>query len=300
VSNQRVCDSHFDPSSFKTNQNNAKFNLTTKISKRLKRDAVPVHSIATAQSTHSTRSVSTQTDLDMNYLSNLFEKLSLYEQKLLNTTICIERFRDDDTNIKYYTDFKSYKLFCLIFELLQTHYDNHFIMYSMRNECGTLHSTSPDTCLITKENQFFLFMIRLRQATEEHELGIFFNVSQSTVSRIIIAWTRFIYSVLSSISLWPSKKQVQQNLPFEMKKNYPTVRVIVDCTELEIEKPSNPQAQQDTWSTYKNTNTVKALVGITPNGIVSYISSLYGGTTSDGSLLNMTGPGSLSWPSAMI
>ncbi|CAF4790573.1 unnamed protein product, partial [Rotaria magnacalcarata] len=42
------------------------------------------------------------------------------------------------------------------------------------------------------------------------------------------------------------------------------------------------------------------LVGITPNGIVSYISSLYGGTTSDRSLLNMTGPGSLSWPSAMI
>ncbi|CAF4862406.1 unnamed protein product, partial [Rotaria magnacalcarata] len=245
---EKVCDSHFDPSSFKTNQNNAKFNLTTKISKRLKRDAVPVHSIATAQSTHSTRSVSTQTDLDMNYLSNLFEKLSLYEQKLLNTTICIERFRDDDTTIKYYTGFKSYKLFCLIFELLQTHYDNHFIMYSMPNECGTFHSTSPDTCLITKENQFFLFMIRLRRATaEEHELGIFFNVSQSTVSRIIIAWTRFIYSVLSSISLLPSKKQVQQNLPFEMKKNYPTVRVIVDCTELEIEKPSNPQAQQDTW-----------------------------------------------------
>ncbi|CAF2969402.1 unnamed protein product [Rotaria sp. Silwood2] len=78
-----------------------------------------------------------------------------------------------------------------------------------------------------------------------------------------------------------------------MKKNYPTVRVIVDCTELEIEKPSNPQAQQDTWSTYKNTNTVKALVGITPNGIVSYISSLYGGAASDRSLLNMTGAGSL-------
>lgn len=66
-----------------------------------------------------------------------------------------------------------------------------------------------------------------------------------------------MYSVVSSISIWPSKTQVQQNLPFEMKKNYPTVRVIVDCTELEIEKPSNPQAQQDTWSTYKNTNTVK-------------------------------------------
>jgi hypothetical protein len=97
-----------------------------------------------------------------------------------------------------------------------------------------------------------------------------------------------------------------------MKKNYPKVRVIVDCTEFEIEQPTNPQAQQDTWSTYKNTNTAKgmkhlwlvrydcislvafaALVGITPNGVVSYISPLYGGATSDKALLNMSGSGSL-------
>jgi hypothetical protein len=39
----------------------------------------------------------------------------------------------------------------------------------------------------------------------------------------------------SSLSLWSSKEQVQQNLPFEMKRNYPAVRVIVDCTEFEIE-----------------------------------------------------------------
>ncbi len=105
---------------------------------------------------------------------------------------------------------------------------------------------------------------------------------------------------------------MQQNLPFEIKKNYPKVRVIVDCTEFEIEQSTNPQAQQDTWSTYKNTNTAKgmkysclfnifvshlfffvALVGITPNGVVSYISPLYGGATSDKALLNMTGSGSL-------
>lgn len=42
-----------------------------------------------------------------------------------------------------------------------------------------------------------------------------------------------------------------------MKKNYPAVRVIVDCTEFELEQPKNPQAQQNTWSNYKNTNTAK-------------------------------------------
>jgi hypothetical protein len=66
-----------------------------------------------------------------------------------------------------------------------------------------------------------------------------------------------VYSAVNSISLWPSKQQVQQNLPFEIQINYPAVRVIIYCTEFEIEQPSNPQAQQDTWSTYKNTNTAK-------------------------------------------
>jgi hypothetical protein len=86
---------------------------------------------------------------------------------------------------------------------------------------------------------------------------VYFNISQTTVSRIVISWTRFVYSVVSSIDLWPSKDQIQEALPFEMKKNYPSVRVIVDCTEFEIEQSNNPQAQQDTWSTYKNTNTAK-------------------------------------------
>ncbi|CAF2104195.1 unnamed protein product [Rotaria magnacalcarata] len=154
----------------------------------------------------------------------------------------------------------------------------------MRNERLPSNSTSSDTCIITKENQFFLFMIRLRRATEEHEIAIFFNISQSTVSRIIIAWTRFVYSVVSSISIWPSKTQVQQNLPFEMKK-----KIL-----------HNPQAQQDTWSTYKNTNTVKALVGITPNGVVSYISSLYGGATSSiAALVGITPNGVVSYISSL-
>ncbi|CAF1082411.1 unnamed protein product, partial [Didymodactylos carnosus] len=113
-----------------------------------------------------------------------------------------------------------------------------------------------------------------------------FNISQATVSRIIISWTRFVYGVVQSIPIWPTKEQIQRLMPFEMKKNYPQVRVIVDCTEFELEQSSNPQAQQDTWSNYNNTNTAKGLVGITPNGVVSFIFFLYGGAVSDKALLN--------------
>lgn len=117
VSNHRVCDSHFDSSSFKINKNENTFN--TKNSKRLKPGALPMILTTSTQCTRSTCSVSTQTELDLNDLSNLFEKLSLYEKKIFSTTICIERFRNDDINIKYFTGFRSYNVFCLVFELLQ-------------------------------------------------------------------------------------------------------------------------------------------------------------------------------------
>jgi hypothetical protein len=159
------------------------------------------------------------------------------------------------------------------FFLPQAQYNEHFIPYPTRAECDLQYSKSTEVYKISRENQFFLFRIRLRRAADVQELvslvqstfiilfyflGSFFkNLSQPTVIRLIIAWTRFVYSVVSSVSLGQSKEQVKNNLPFEMKKNYPTVRVIVDCTEFEIEQPKNPQAQQNTWSTYKNTNTAK-------------------------------------------
>ena len=47
--------------------------------------------------------------------------------------------------------------------------------------------------------------------------------------------------------------------------------------------PSNPSAQQLTFSNYKNHNmhTAKALVGITPSGAICFNSDLYGGNISD-------------------
>jgi hypothetical protein len=42
-----------------------------------------------------------------------------------------------------------------------------------------------------------------------------------------------------------------------------------------------------------NTYSFLGLIGITPNGIVSFISTLYGGATSDKAILNMDGPETL-------
>lgn len=58
-----------------------------------------------------------------------------------------------------------------MFDLLfKNHYDEHFIAYPIRPESIVQYSKSSTMYNLSKENQFFLFMIRLRRATEEHEL----------------------------------------------------------------------------------------------------------------------------------
>ena len=54
------------------------------------------------------------------------------------------------------------------------------------------------------------------------------------------------------------------------------VAIILDCFEKCIEHPSNLQARTYTWSSYKLHNTAKVLLGITPQGVISYISLTWG------------------------
>lgn len=71
--------------------------------------------------------------------------------------------------------------------------------------------------------------------------------------------------------------------------NYSSTRVIIDATEIYIQRPSDPYAQQLTFSSYKNNNTAKALAGITPSRAFSFVSELHGRSISDRELFIQSG-----------
>ena len=83
------------------------------------------------------------------------------------------------------------------------------------------------------------------------------------------------------INIWPSRNLVRYFSPSDFKAKFPTIRVIIDGTECPVKKLKAPRAQQSTFSTYKNKNTVKTLVGASPGGLISYVSPAFDGSTSD-------------------
>ena len=65
--------------------------------------------------------------------------------------------------------------------------------------------------------------------------------------------------------------------------------VVIDATEVYIDQPKPPEIQQMTFSNYKNNNIYKGLMGISPDGVVIFISSLYPGSISDKELTRKCG-----------
>ena len=79
-------------------------------------------------------------------------------------------------------------------------------------------------------------------------------------------------------------------MPFCFRPHYGLkVTSIIDCFELFIDKPSDLLAKSCTWSQYKHYNTAKYLIGITPQGTVSFTSNGWGGRVSDKHIVENSG-----------
>ena len=68
-------------------------------------------------------------------------------------------------------------------------------------------------------------------------------------------------------------------LPLQLAAKYPSLRCTLDCTEVFIDRPRHMELQSLTWSDYKKHNMAIYLIGIAPNGMISFLSVGWGGRT---------------------
>lgn len=109
-------------------------------------------------------------------------------------------------------------------------------------------------------DEFFLYCCRVSAGLREKILADIFNVSTSTVSRVIIIWANFLYLILGSLPVWTTKEHIRATMPAKLLKYCPDDRVILDCTEIRCENPTALTLQSEMFSYYKYYPTFKGLM----------------------------------------
>ena len=217
---------------------------------------------------------STQTKITSSLIDDVNDGLMYYKQKactlkeelrLLKSDMqpfTEKTFTDDDEYVKFYTGLPNFKVLKSVFDFV------------------ALPPTS--TTKLTRFQEFILTLIKLRLDSPYKDLAYRFGISISTVSRIISKWLTMMDDELRDLIIWPTRDSQWKTMPLCFRSSFgKDVAVILDCFEVFMERPSNLLARACTWSSYKHHNTVKILLGITPQGTVSYVSEAWGGRVSD-------------------
>ena len=115
-----------------------------------------------------------------------------------------------------------------------------------------------------------------------NDLSYRFNISRSTTSSVVLKWINIMFVRLRPLIMWPGREEIISTTPVSFRQYFKTkVAVIIDCFEIFINKPSNLKARSATWSQYKDHNTTMFLIGIIPQGVITFISKAWGGRTSE-------------------
>ncbi|KAK0144261.1 hypothetical protein N1851_017374 [Merluccius polli] len=152
-------------------------------------------------------------------------------------------------------------------------------------------------------DQLLLTLMKLKLNSGHVDLATRFNCSTATVSNIFItivcALSDILYVGFMENNI-PSREKNQTSLP-NCFLPFPNCRIVLDCTEVAMSSTKSLETQSHLYSQYKGRTTLKALVqgsgtygsratfGVAPNGVITFVSDLYGGSASDKAITGDSG-----------
>lgn len=220
-------------------------------------------------------------EVDSEYQRLMTENLLLKAQ-LNSYKFNQDSFEHDDERVRFYTGLPGYLTLMALFQFVSA-----YIPYNKGSDLGTFE-------------RLVMTLMRLKLNLSVKDLSYRFHCSCSTVSRVFLTVTHILYVRLKHKLHWPDREELRKTMPLSFRREFgKKTAVIIDCFEVFIQRPSAVLARAQTWSSYKHNNTIKFLIGITPQGSISFLSSAYGGRASDKfitehcGLLNKLLPGDL-------
>ena len=214
----------------------------------------------------------TQTDLSAEMVGQMSGELNRLteENRTLRSSLQAgllneETFAGDDKRVHFYTGLPSFAALILLFSVVSDH-----INYTALSS-------------LTKFQQLVLILMK-SFAPECPSAGPGIQIQCICVHCIqsVFGFDRCPARTLRFSCDMARKGRPQENMPMEFRRHFGLrVAAIVDCFEIFVDRPTNLEARSSTWSNYKHHNTIKFLIGIAPQGHISFISKAWGGRVSD-------------------
>lgn len=130
----------------------------------------------------------------------------------------------------------------------------------------------------------YITLVKIKLNWTYEILGTQFGLSSSSICRVVQNSLPKLADGCQELIIWSESQKLRSIMPISFRRRYSRVTSIIDCLEIEIEKPSDQVHQGLTWSAYKGCNTLKYLISCTPDGIINFISRGYGGRASDSAI----------------
>lgn len=138
---------------------------------------------------------------------------------------------------------------------------------------------------LTSKQKVILTLMRLKLDISFRSLGVLFKITPKTAQSYFHTTIKQLSYVLKQLIVFPSKEEVLHNMP-KCFEQYRSTRLILDCTEIAIQKSKCLSCRIKTYSFYKGKHTIKYLIGVAPSGLITVVSKGYGGRVSDKAIFN--------------
>ena len=169
----------------------------------------------------------------------------------------------DDGKVKFYSGLPSFAVLMAVFKFASA-------------DISSRHRAGPTSFV-----QFLIVLIKLRLNLTDRDLAYRFGVSQSSISKYFGKWIHILYIRMKHLIVWPQRAELHRTMPLEFRKRFSKCVCTIDCFKVFCERPSDLMARAQTYSNYKSHNTAKFLIGISPQGVITFISAAWGGRASD-------------------
>lgn len=165
---------------------------------------------------------------------------------------------------------------------------------AFRRLCDTFERLEPKTCpshcrFKTKlEDRILLTLMKLKMNCSFPCLSAFFHTTTTSAATYFYQTLRMMHQFLKHLIPWPSREEVKKNLP-KCFDRFPRVRVVLDYCEFPVECCGCGECSVRCLSPKKRIHTLKAEFGISPAGLITHVSPVYGGRASDKFILTKSG-----------